>query len=108
MEEISFSEQVYFLCRKIPLGKVTTYSEIARALNTKGYRAIGQALRCNPYAPIVPCHRVVKSDGSVGGFKGRTEGREIEKKVKLLKKEGVTITKGKVDLEKFCYNLYIK
>ncbi len=81
MEKMSFAEKVYFLCRKIPEGKVTTYREIAHALNTKGYQAVGQALRCNPYAPRVPCHRVVKSDGSLGGFKGKSEGKEIKEKI---------------------------
>lgn len=101
METLSFAERVYSLCRKVPKGKVTTYGEIARALNTKGYRAIGQVLRCNPYAPQVPCHRVVKSDGSVGGFKREKSGGEIEEKIRLLEKERVKIVDGKVDLRKF-------
>ena len=74
MEKMTFSEKVYSLCRKIPLGKVTTYKEIATALNTEAYRAVGQALKCNPYAPQVPCHRVVSSNGSLGGFKGKRSG----------------------------------
>jgi len=78
--KISFRERVYSVCRKIPKGKVATYGEIARQLNMKGFQAIGQALRCNPYAPHVPCHRVVKSDGSMGGFKGKRAGKEIEEK----------------------------
>ena len=101
MEEISFKEKVYSVCRRIPKGKVTTYGEIAWALNTKGYRAIGQALRCNLYAPHVPCHRVIKSDGSLGGFKGKKEGQEIEEKIRLLEKEGVKIAEGKIDLNEF-------
>lgn len=104
MEKISFSEKVYSLCCKIPKGKVTTYQEIALVLNTKGYQAIGQALRCNPYAPHVPCHRVVKSDGSVGGFKGKRKGKEIQEKIRLLEKEGVEIVDGKVDLKIFKFS----
>lgn len=92
-----FAEKVYALCKKIPRGKVTTYGEIARALDCKAYRAVGNALRCNPYAPIVPCHRVVRSDGSIGGFKGKTAGREVREKIKLLEEEGVKVEKGKVD-----------
>ena len=103
MEEMSFAEKVYSLCSKIPRGKVTTYKEIARALSSKGYQAIGQALRCNPYAPAVPCHRVVKSDGSLGGFKGKKEGGEVKEKIKLLAQEKVEIVSGKVDLTKYCY-----
>ncbi len=94
---------MYAVCRKIPRGKVSTYGEIARALNTKGYRAIGQALKCNPYAPAVPCHRVIQSDGSVGGFKGKRAGKEIKEKIKMLKKEGVEVVGRKVDLRKYMY-----
>ncbi len=94
------AEQVYELCKQVPKGKVTTYKEIGTVLGMKGYQAIGQVLRCNPYAPIVPCHRVVKSDGSLGGFKGRLQGKEIVEKERLLKKEGVIIQEGKVDLGK--------
>ncbi|MBI2125652.1 MGMT family protein, partial [Candidatus Woesearchaeota archaeon] len=84
---------------QIPQGKVTTYREIAAALGTKGYQAIGQVLKKNPYAPIVPCHRVVKSDGNLGGFKGCLQGKEIIEKEMLLKREKVTFKDGKVDLE---------
>ena len=103
MEEISFSERVYTLCRQIPRGKVTTYKELAKALGCRGYQAIGQALRCNPYAPRVPCHRVVKSDGSIGGFKGKMNGKEIGEKIMLLEKEGVYIQNGKVNFQKYNY-----
>ena len=102
MEEISFAQKVYSVCQKIPRGKVTTYKEIAQVLNTEGYRAIGQALRCNPYAPLVPCHRVVKSDGSVGGFKGKRVGKEIEEKRRLLENEDVSIVNGKI-AQKYFY-----
>ena len=61
-----FQDKVYKICSKIPKGKVSTYGEIAKALGKTGpmSRAVGNALNKNPYAPIVPCHRVVKSDGS--------------------------------------------
>ena len=95
------SEKVYGLCKKIPRGKVSTYREIGKRLNTKAYRAIGQALKKNPYAPDVPCHRIVSSSGTIGGFKGKTSGKEIEEKIKLLEKEGIKIKEGKiVDFEK--------
>ncbi|MEK6856540.1 MAG: MGMT family protein, partial [Nanoarchaeota archaeon] len=61
------SEKVYGLCKKIPEGKISTYREIGKKLNTKAYRAVGQALKRNPYAPNVPCHRVVSSSGKIGG-----------------------------------------
>ncbi len=90
---MKFADKVYKLCSRIPRGKVSTYREIAKAMRTKAYRAVGQALKCNPYAPKVPCHRVVASDGSLGGFNGKMNSR---KKELLLKKESVIIKNGKV------------
>lgn len=84
-----FSKKVYRLTKKIPKGRVSTYKELARALNTKAYRAVGQALRKNPYAPQVPCHRVVASNGNIGGFNGQTTGKEIQRKKAILGKEGI-------------------
>lgn len=103
MEKAAFAEKVYALCRNIPKGKVSTYKEIAKALGGKGYQAVGNALRCNPYAPEVPCHRVVKSDGNIGGFKGKTKGKEVEEKIELLRKENVKIVDGKIDLKKHLF-----
>lgn len=96
-----FQEKVWQLCRKIPKGRVTTYKILGDKLKTKAYRAIGQALKRNPYAPEVPCHRVVASDGKLGGFMGRRTGKCLTKKVDLLKKEGVCVQDGKIkDFEK--------
>lgn len=103
MEKVTFAEKVYSLCRQIPAGKVTTYREMAKALNTKAYQAVGQALKCNPDAPHVPCHRVISSNGTIGGFKGKRQGKEIEQKIALLEKEGLVLQKGKIDLEKFIF-----
>ena len=94
---MNFSEKVYSLCRKIPKGKVTTYKMIAHKLRTKAYRAVGSALRKNKDRGV-PCHRVVCSDGSIGGYKGKKNSKE---KIRLLRKEGVEIKKGKIDLSKY-------
>ena len=83
---------------------MTTYKEIAGVLGMKGYQAIGQVLKKNPYAPVVPCHRVVKSDGSLGGFKGCVVGKEIIEKERLLKKEGVEIKENKINLQQFGFS----
>ena len=86
-----FQKKVYSLCKKIPEGKVSTYKEIATAMHTKAYRAVGTALNRNPHAPKVPCHRVVNSDGRIGGFsKGKSQ------KKMMLEKEGVRIKKGRI------------
>jgi len=97
----SFSERVYFICKQIPEGKISCYRDIAHALKCKAYRAVGQVLRKNPYAPQVPCYRVVSSKGGMGGFGGETSGKKIKEKIKLLEKEGVKVKNNKVvDFEK--------
>lgn len=101
---MNFEERVWKLMESIPKGKVTTYGLIAKKLNTKAYRAVGNACRRNPYAPRVPCHRVVRSDGSIGGFGGRTSGKSVQNKIQMLRREGIEITDGKIaDFEKVLF-----
>ena len=92
----SFNERCYKLLRKVPRGKVTTYKALAEALGTKAYRAVGNAMNKNPHAPEVPCHRVIKSDGEIGGFASGTD-----KKMALLIKEGIEVKDNRINLEKF-------
>ena len=85
-----FENAVYAACRKIPRGRLSTYAEIARVIkHPKSARAVGNALNKNPYAPQVPCHRVVRSDGSVGGF-----ATGEKKKTAILQKEKIVIHNG--------------
>ncbi len=92
-----FYQKCYNIARKIPKGKVTTYKEIAKALkNPKASRAVGNAMNKNPFAPKVPCHRVIKSNGQIGGFASSTKN-----KIKLLKKEGIIIKNNKINLKKY-------
>lgn len=95
MKITPFQERVYNLLKRVPRGKVTTYGALAKKLKTSP-RAVGNALRENPFAPRVPCHRVIKSNGSIGGFKGRTKGKAIQEKIKLLRKEGVVVINNRV------------
>ncbi|PIN86963.1 cysteine methyltransferase [Candidatus Woesearchaeota archaeon CG10_big_fil_rev_8_21_14_0_10_44_13] len=96
---MNFNQRVWKLTKRVPKGKVSTYKEIARKLGTKAYRAVGNALNKNPYSPEVPCHRVVKSDGCVGGF-----ARGTRKKVEMLKSEGIKIKNNKIiDFRKKLY-----
>jgi methylated-DNA-[protein]-cysteine S-methyltransferase len=82
---MNFNQKVWALCARIPAGKVTTYGEIARKLGSaRAARAVGNALNKNPYAPLVPCHRVVGSTGDLTGFAGG-----LPKKKALLEKEGI-------------------
>ena len=87
-----FQKKVYDACKKIPKGKVSTYGEIAKYIgNPDSSRAVGNALSVNPFAPKVPCHRVVKGDGTLGGF-----ATGLENKIALLKEEGVLVKENRV------------
>jgi methylated-DNA-[protein]-cysteine S-methyltransferase len=90
---MTFNQKVWALTARIPKGKVSTYAAIARKLGTKAYRAVGNALNRNPYHPVVPCHRVVGSDGSLTGFAGG-----LAKKLRILRQEGVPFRNGRVDV----------
>jgi O-6-methylguanine DNA methyltransferase len=79
----SFRSQVFEVVRKIPRGKTLTYKQVAeKAGNSKAYRAVGNVLNKN-FDPEIPCHRVIRSDGKLGGY-----NRGMEKKKEILKKEG--------------------
>ena len=93
LDGMSFNQKVWAVCAAVPRGKVTTYAAIARKLGTQAYRAVGNALNKNPYAPRIPCHRVVGSDGSLTGF-----AHGVDKKKRLLQSENVPFRNGKVDL----------
>ncbi len=93
---IPLSDRVYDLLRCIPRGRVVTYGELARAARCKSPRAIGQILRRNPYAPQVPCHRVIRSDLRLGGYSGSSTGSLLERKVQLLQSEGVYFAAGRL------------
>jgi O-6-methylguanine DNA methyltransferase len=91
---MSFSQKVWAMTARIPPGKIATYGQIARALGQPGAaRAVGGALNRNPYAPQVPCHRVVGADGSLTGFAGG-----LPTKQRLLAAEGVRVVDGRVDV----------
>lgn len=92
-----FRQRVYDETRKIPLGKVITYGGLAQRIGCKSARAVGQALRVNPFAPEVPCHRVVAADGLLTGFYGHQDDVALGKKRRLLEAEGVPFDEdGKV------------
>jgi methylated-DNA-[protein]-cysteine S-methyltransferase len=91
-----FQQKVYDALVKIPRGKVTTYKLLAESLRCRSAQAIGQALRKNPFAPKVPCHRVIKTDFTIGGYSGAVGGEKIRRKLELLKQEGVAFSGGKL------------
>ena len=84
-----FQLKVWNYLKKIPRGKVKTYSEVAKSIGKPlAVRAVANAIGKNPLAPQIPCHRVIRSDGSLGGYSGKGG---IKTKKLLLKKEGVTL-----------------
>ena len=87
---MNFTKRCHEIVSQIPKGKVSTYKHIAKMLNTKAYRAVGNAMAKNKNLIGVPCHRVIRSDGMIGGY-----ALGMNKKIDLLKKEGLIIIKGK-------------
>ncbi|MBU1146079.1 MGMT family protein [Patescibacteria group bacterium] len=92
-----FERRVLILVKKIPRGKVVTYGEIARILKT-GPRTIGNALHKNFYLVKIPCHRVVRADGSLGGYVGG-----LKRKIRLLRREGIKIKNNKIINFRDCF-----
>lgn len=88
-----FQQHCYqVLKNKVPAGRVITYKALANLVGRpNAYRAVGSAMNKNPFAPEVPCHRVVKSDGNIGEF-----AQDINVKIERLNKEGVKVMKGKI------------
>ena len=93
---MSLEKKIYRKLLEVPRGKITTYGQLAEAVGMKnGQRVVGQAMNKNPYPALIPCHRVVLSDGGIGGY---AYGEEI--KANMLAAEGVAVRDGKIlDLE---------
>ena len=89
---MKIEEKIYQKLLQVPSGHVTTYGDLSKAINLKnGQRIVGQIMKKNPFPVIIPCHRVVKSDGTVGGY---AYGIEIKKH--MLVKEGLEISNNKI------------
>jgi len=99
---LTLSTKVYKKLLQVPEGRVTTYCDLAKAVGLKnGQRAIGTIMKKNPFPVIIPCHRVVKSDGKIGGY---VYGKRV--KSHMLLKEGIKIKNEKIidfAKEKFCF-----
>ena len=84
-----FQIKVWNYLKKIPKGETKTYLQVAKAIGKpKAHRAVANAVGKNPYPPKIPCHRVIRSDGSLGGYSGKGG---IKKKLELLRSEKVKI-----------------
>ncbi len=96
---MGFKLRVLELVRLVPRGKVTTYKELARAVGKPlAWRAVARALAQNPHPVEIPCHRVVRSDGGVGGY-----SLGVGRKIRLLRAEGVVVERGRIDLGKLFF-----
>jgi methylated-DNA-[protein]-cysteine S-methyltransferase len=89
---VTFAKKCYQLLLQVPQGRVTTYKDLAGAMGTRAYRAVGQAMNRNPRLIEIPCHRVVCSNGEIGGY-----ALGVEKKIELLQKEGVVVKGNRVE-----------
>ncbi len=88
----SLRKKVFQVVKKIPRGKVISYKKIAELVgNPRAWRAVGNILNRNPNPKTIPCHRIIKSNGEIGGYKYGTK-----RKISLLRKEGVVIKNGRV------------
>ena len=89
MKGTTFQLKVWTYLKKIPRGSVKTYSQVAKSIGKPlAVRAVANAIGKNPYAPRIPCHRVIRSDGSLGGYSGKGG---IKTKKLLLKREGIKL-----------------
>lgn len=92
----SFQHRVYEALRTIPRGRVMTYRGLAQLVGCGSCQAVGQALKRNPDAPRVPCHRVITSGLTLGGYAGKRGGEAIRRKQALLEAEGVHFAGGRL------------
>lgn len=91
-----FARRVYQEVARIPAGRVSTYARIAARIGCRSPRAVGGALRRNPFAPNIPCHRVIASDLRPGGFRGQTAGVALDEKLRRLAAEGVCFDENRL------------
>jgi methylated-DNA-[protein]-cysteine S-methyltransferase len=103
----AYQQAILRLLAEVPKGKVTTYGDLAKELSSRyskwspnASRAVGTTMKNNPCGPQIPCHRVIRSDGTVGNFRGGEKGA-VQEKIAMLKDEGVSVLDGKIDLEKY-------
>ena len=86
-----FQIKVWSYLRSIKKGEIRTYSEVSKAIGRpRAVRAVANAIAKNPYPVLIPCHRVIRSNGSLGGYSGKGG---LKMKLRLLKKEGISLKK---------------
>ncbi|MHA1557452.1 MAG: MGMT family protein [Candidatus Heimdallarchaeota archaeon] len=101
-----YQQAILRILAEVPKGKVTTYGDLAKELSKRdslyspnASRAVGTTMKNNVCGPQIPCHRVIKSDGSIGNFRG--EAKATDEKTAMLRAEGVEVIRGKISLRSF-------
>ena len=104
-----YQQAILRVLAEVPKGKVVTYGDLADELARRDprwkatARAVGTTMRRNPCGPYIPCHRVIKSDGNIGNFRGGAEGA-VKEKERMLREENVEVVKGKINLKAYRHN----
>ena len=103
----AYQKAILRILAEVPKGKLTTYGDLAKELSKRNpkwspnaSRAVGTTMRNNPCGPQIPCHRVIRSDRSVGNFRGGAKGA-VRKKIGMLTDEGITVLNGKINLKEY-------
>jgi len=97
---MKFTNKIYEKLKKVPKGNVVTYGDLARAVNSNAYRAVGSAMRTNKDSIGIPCYKVINSSGFVGNYSGNGG---VRRKIELLRKDRIKIVDNKIDLRRFGY-----
>lgn len=102
-----YQQAILRILAEVPKGKVTTYGDLAKELarrdpkwSPNASRAVGTTMKNNLCGPRIPCHRVIKSDGLIGNFRGGEEGA-VDVKIEMLVKDGIAVENRRIDLKKF-------
>lgn len=102
-----YQQAILRLLAEVPKGKVVTYGDLAKEIARRDSKwsphsnqAVGTTMKNNPCGPYIPCHRVIKSDGSIGNFRGGAKGA-VDEKIRMLRDEGVVVINGKINLKEF-------
>lgn len=102
-----YQQAILRILAEVPKGKVTTYGDLAKELakrdpkwSPNASRAVGTTMKNNLCGPQIPCHRVIKSDGTIGNFRGGAKGA-VDEKIGMLRDEGVTVINSRIDLNEY-------
>ncbi|MBS3066349.1 MGMT family protein [Candidatus Pacearchaeota archaeon] len=99
---MELKQKIYSNLKKVPKGKVITYKELGKAVNSKAYRFVGTCMKENKYPKEIPCYKVVLSDGRIGNY---SSSGGVKSKIKKLEADGIKVVNGKVDLKEYLYKL---